>query len=120
MVVQFQDPEFDNELCNLSSMSELPKDKVTLKVYSKNPESYHTDSTLHSASLTASSEDIPSPTTSHPCQLPQAFNIPTFSFDVELKLKQGNEAWPEVHKLSLRVEPFLTSPKTQYQTFWIN
>lgn len=27
LVVQYQDPEFDNELCNLSSMSELPKEK---------------------------------------------------------------------------------------------
>ncbi|CAL8282707.1 unnamed protein product [Boreogadus saida] len=32
LVVQFQDPEFANELCNLSCMSELPKDKVTLKI----------------------------------------------------------------------------------------
>ena len=50
LVVQFQDPEFTNELCNLSCISELPKDKV----YSKNLESYHTDST---ASLTTSSEE---------------------------------------------------------------
>ncbi|CAL8342993.1 unnamed protein product [Arctogadus glacialis] len=28
LVVQFQDSEFDNELCNLSCMSELPKDKI--------------------------------------------------------------------------------------------
>lgn len=91
LVVQFQDPEFDNELCNLSSMSELPKDKVTLKVYSKPLESCHTDSTLDTASLSSSPED--SPTARHPRQLPQPFDIPIFSFDVELKLKQGNEAF---------------------------
>ncbi|XP_062315936.1 uncharacterized protein LOC134019259 [Osmerus eperlanus] len=93
LVVQFQDPEFDNELCNLSSMSELPKDKVTLKVYSKNLESYHTDSTLDTASLSTSAEG--SPSASHTRQLPQPFDIPTFSYDVELKLKKGNEAFHE-------------------------
>ncbi|CAK6982252.1 hypothetical protein D5F01_LYC08869 [Scomber scombrus] len=48
LVIQYQDPEFDNELCNLSSMSELPKDKATLKVHTKSSE-YNTDSTLDTA-----------------------------------------------------------------------
>lgn len=55
LVIQYQDPEFDNELCNLSSMSELPKDNATLKVHTKCSESYHTDSTLNTASLSSSS-----------------------------------------------------------------
>ncbi|CAK6973845.1 Sterile alpha motif domain-containing protein 3 [Scomber scombrus] len=59
LVIQYQDPEFDNELCNLSSMSELPKDKATLKVHTKSSE-YNTDSTLDTASLSSSSlEDSP-------------------------------------------------------------
>ena len=93
LVVQFQDPEFSNELCNLSCMSELPKDKVTLKVYSKNLESHQTDSTLDTASLTTSSEESHPPSASRLRQLPQPFQIPTFSFDVELKLRHGNEAF---------------------------
>ncbi|KAM9347670.1 sterile alpha motif domain-containing protein 3-like [Symphorus nematophorus] len=92
LVIQYKDPEFDNELCNLSSMSELPKDKATLKVHTKSSESYHTDSTLDTASLSSSSlEDTPSGTQTR--QLPQPFVIPAFSFDVELKLRQGNEAF---------------------------
>ncbi|XP_034534575.1 uncharacterized protein LOC117809017 isoform X2 [Notolabrus celidotus] len=90
LVVQYQDPEFDNELCNLSSISELPKDRVTLKVYYK---SYHTDSTLDTASLSSSSSLDESPGGSQTRQLPQPFVIPSFSFDVELKLRQGNEAY---------------------------
>uniref|UniRef100_A0A8C5AX65 Uncharacterized protein n=1 Tax=Gadus morhua TaxID=8049 RepID=A0A8C5AX65_GADMO len=93
LVVQFQDPEFANELCNLSCMSELPKDKVTLKVYSKNLESHQTDSTSDTASLTTSSEESHITSASRPRQLPQPFEIPTFSFDVELKLRHGNEAF---------------------------
>lgn len=73
-------------------MSELPKDKATLKVHTKSSESYHTDSTLDTASLSSSSlEESPSGTQTR--QLPQPFVIPAFSFDVELKLKQGNEAF---------------------------
>ncbi|KAM7413896.1 hypothetical protein PAMA_018953 [Pampus argenteus] len=60
ILIQYKDPEFDNELCNLSSMSELPKDKATLKVHTKSSESYHTDSTLDTASLSSSLEDSPS------------------------------------------------------------
>jgi len=92
LVVQYQDPDFDNELCTLSSMSELPKDKATLKVYTKACESKHTDSTLYTASLSSSSLK------GGPCgrqsrQLPHTFVIPAFSFDVQYVLRQGNEAY---------------------------
>ncbi|XP_062293697.1 sterile alpha motif domain-containing protein 3-like [Scomber scombrus] len=90
LVIQYQDPEFDNELCNLSSMSELHKDKATLKVHTKSSE-YNTDSTLDTASLSSSLEDSPHGTQTR--QLPQPFVIPAFSFDVELKLRQGNDAF---------------------------
>lgn len=90
-MVQYQDPEFDNELCNLSSISELPKKKATLKVYTKNCATYNTDSTLDTASLSSSLEEGTSG--GQTSQLPQPFVIPAFSFDVELKLKQGNEAY---------------------------
>lgn len=88
LVVQYQDPEFDNELCNLRSMSELPKDKATLKVHAC--ESYHTDSTQDTASLSSSTDEGSSTQTR---QLPQPFTIPAFAHDVELKLKQGDEAF---------------------------
>lgn len=88
LLVQYQDPEFDNELCNLSSLSELPKDKATLRV--KPIESFHTDSTLDTASLSSSPDEGLSAQTR---QLPQPFPIPTFAHDVELRLSQGNEAF---------------------------
>lgn len=90
LVVQYQDPEFDNELCNLSSTSELPKDKATSKVLTKACSACHTDSTLDTASVSSSPEENPNGTQT--LQLPQAFVIPTFSFD-ELKLRQENEAY---------------------------
>ncbi|KAK5872939.1 hypothetical protein PBY51_013597 [Eleginops maclovinus] len=91
-VLQYQDPDFGNDLCNLSCMSELPKEKATLKVCTKVRECYHTDSTLGTASLSSSSlEEGPSGLKTR--QLPQPFVISAFSYDVELKLKQGNEAY---------------------------
>ncbi|CAL8370497.1 unnamed protein product [Boreogadus saida] len=32
LVVQYEDREFDNELCNLMSLSDLPEGKATLKI----------------------------------------------------------------------------------------
>lgn len=37
IVIQFQDPEFNNELCNLTDMSELPTKRPRLKVLLKAP-----------------------------------------------------------------------------------
>ena len=96
LVVQYEDREFDNELCNLMSLSDLPEGKATLKVTVKQvPESYHTDSTLDTASVisspSSSSEDIS--TRRRPW--PDPFEIPRFSYDVELLLKRGNEAYQE-------------------------
>lgn len=73
-------------------MTELPKDKATFKVSIKSHESFHTDSTLDTASLSSSSHEE-SPSGIQTRQLPQPFIIPTFSFDVELKLRQGNEVY---------------------------
>ncbi|XP_057702201.1 uncharacterized protein LOC130921875 [Corythoichthys intestinalis] len=94
-----QTQNFNNELCNLSTISELPKGKVTLKVY----KSFHTDSTLGTANLSSSSTSLNEGTSGSPTrQLPQPFVIPSFSFDVELKLKQGNEA---CHKDGTLLDP---------------
>lgn len=69
LVIQYQDPEFDNELCNLNCMFELPKDKATLKVYTR-AESHHTDSTLDTESLSSSSLEESS-SGNQSCQMPQ-------------------------------------------------
>uniref|UniRef100_A0A3B3SV43 PB1 domain-containing protein n=1 Tax=Paramormyrops kingsleyae TaxID=1676925 RepID=A0A3B3SV43_9TELE len=76
LIVQYEDRDFDNELCNLTNLSDLPEGRVTLKVTVKNAtESYHTDSTLDTASL----------------PWPEVFEIPRFPYDVELQLKGGNQ-----------------------------
>lgn len=90
--MQFQDPMFDNELCNLSSVSKLPKDRATLKVHSQPVPDFNSDSTLDTASL-PSSDESPGPPAKRSRHLPQPFEIPKFTFDVELRLKQGNEAF---------------------------
>ncbi|KAK7898367.1 hypothetical protein WMY93_019220 [Mugilogobius chulae] len=88
IVIQYQDPEFDMELCNLTNMLDLPKDKATLKVLTK---LYHTDSTLDTESMSSSSED--SPSRSQTRQLPRPFPIPAFACDVELSLRSANEVF---------------------------
>lgn len=93
LIVQYEDRDFDNELCNLTNLSDLPEERATLKVTVKKAnESYHTDSTLDTASLdssTGSLEDIS--TRRQPW--PKVFEIPRFSYDVELQLKSGNTAY---------------------------
>ena len=90
--IQYQDPDFNMELCYLGGMADLPKDKATLKVHFKVPESYHSDSTLDTASLSSSSEESGSGP-GQTCGIPHPFPIPTFSYDVELRLRAANEAF---------------------------
>lgn len=87
-VLQFEDPAFQNELCNLSNMSDLPEGRATLKVIQKetpvlSDSSVDTDVNNPSVGLPQS----------HTQKWPDPFVLPTFSSDVELKLKLGNEAY---------------------------
>lgn len=95
IVIQFQDPEFNNELCNLTDISDLPTERVRLKVILKAPaNSPLSVSSLDTASLdTTSRSSGSSPSTSRSKHWPDPFVIPTFSYDVELKLRKGNEAY---------------------------
>lgn len=93
LIVQYEDKDFDNELCNLTNLSDLPKERATLKVTVKNAtESYHTDSTLDTASLESSTGSLEDTSTRRQ-PWPEVFDIPRFSFDVELQLRRGNEAY---------------------------
>uniref|UniRef100_A0A9J8D3G6 Uncharacterized protein n=1 Tax=Cyprinus carpio carpio TaxID=630221 RepID=A0A9J8D3G6_CYPCA len=87
--------------CNLTSVTDLPKDKATLKILFS-PSDKFSDSSLDIAVLPVSQS--PSTSTqissciseikqsrSHPW--PAVFTIPNFSYDVELRLKHGNEAY---------------------------
>lgn len=98
IVVQFQDPEFNNVLCNLTEMSDLPTEGPRLKVIVKEPPSMPTSAALldDSCSETAAGSSAPAachPSTSRYKHWPDPFIIPIFSYDVELKLKKGNETY---------------------------
>lgn len=96
-VVQFQDPDFNNEFCNLTNLAELPKEKATLKVIVQpTMESNDIDSTIEVGnSSTASSLDNPTARLGSGGRrpLPCPFPIPKFTYDVELQLRRGNEAY---------------------------
>lgn len=98
--LQYEDNDF-HDFCNLTSVTDLPKDKATLKILFS-PSDKFSDSSLDIAVLPVSQS--PSTSTqissciseikqsrSHPW--PAVFTIPNFSYDVELRLKHGNEAY---------------------------
>lgn len=92
LIVQYEDKDFENELCNLTDLSELPAERATLKVSVQNStESYHTDSTSDTASLLSSPSSHDASPSRKPW--PEVFEIPRFSYDVELLLRRGNEAY---------------------------
>lgn len=97
IVIQFQDPEFNNELCNLTEMSELPTERTRLKVILKLPPNMPPSvSSLDSSSDTAigtSASSVCSLSNPRSKHWPDPFIIPTFSYDVELKLRKGNETY---------------------------
>lgn len=93
IVIQFQDPEFNNEFCNLTDISELPREKLKLKVMVKAPPSSpQSDYTLDTGSLDTSSGSS-GETSGRSKHWPDPFIIPSFSYDIELKLRRGNEAY---------------------------
>ena len=99
--IQYQDPEFDNELVNLADVSELP-DKPTIKiipVIELEPVTAQLElctagssqeGTAQPELCTAGSsqEGIASPNRSS--QWPEEFEIPKFPVDVEYRLRQAN------------------------------
>ncbi|XP_051945341.1 uncharacterized protein LOC127617417 [Xyrauchen texanus] len=102
--LQFEDPDFGNALCNLSEISELPSERAVLHIQWSRSSLHETNSlssisSLDTASLDNSEASSHSPTVSGQRYLrtasewPLPFPIPTLSFDVELKLRRGNETW---------------------------
>lgn len=79
--MQFEDPDFNNQLCNLMDIKDLPVDRATFKVLFTADDA--SDSTLDTASL-------PSVSSGDSVKWPDPFLIPQFSHDVELQLKRAN------------------------------
>ncbi|XP_028970228.2 sterile alpha motif domain-containing protein 3 [Esox lucius] len=89
--LQYQDPEFNNELCNLTDISELPE-KPTIKIIPvinlipipAEPECFGESSSQ------ADTEILSNSSLDRSFQWPDTFHIPKFSVDVEYRLRQGN------------------------------
>ncbi|GAA6083496.1 uncharacterized protein LOC560659, partial [Tachysurus ichikawai] len=107
--LQYEDPDFGNALCNLYEISELPNERAVLHIlWSKSSvdetNSLPSISSLDTASLDSSEGSSQSPTVSVQRYLrtasewPLPFPILTLSFDVELKLRQGNETYEKKQK----------------------
>uniref|UniRef100_A0A8C1PQT6 Sterile alpha motif domain-containing protein 3-like n=1 Tax=Cyprinus carpio TaxID=7962 RepID=A0A8C1PQT6_CYPCA len=108
-LLQYEDPDFGNELCNLSDISELPAEKAVLKIVWDKDSSVLDQSDAQSVSSlgTASVSSSASPQTPSAIiqsnlrstsQWPSPFPIPTFSYDVELRLHKGNDAYEQTNK----------------------
>lgn len=106
--IQYEDPDFGNALCNLMGIAELPAERAVLHILwnnDKTPSSPQTPSHVSSIS-SLDRASISSQASSHSAssfiltymrnisQWPDPFPIPSFSYDVKLKLRKGND----VHK----------------------
>ncbi|XP_069388840.1 sterile alpha motif domain-containing protein 3-like [Paralichthys olivaceus] len=90
--LQFQDPEFDNALCNLVNVEDLPS-KATIKIVrfvDLDLCSTSTDDTVFLSGNTDSPERL--------CRWPEIFVVPTFSYEVEYALREGNFAYVQEEK----------------------
>ena len=108
--LQFEDPDFNNALCNLADISELPPERVILHILWDEPhelavqESDSVDSGSLDTSSVSSRDSDQSTSTFLKNSLrsisewPSPFPIPAFSYDVELKLRKGNEEFKNTKK----------------------
>uniref|UniRef100_A0A3P9H9U1 PB1 domain-containing protein n=1 Tax=Oryzias latipes TaxID=8090 RepID=A0A3P9H9U1_ORYLA len=88
--LSYEDPDFDGQLCSLVDIEELPQ-KAVLKIV--RPES--------DTSSIASDDTIILPHAMTPERVdkwPQVFPMPTFSYEVELILSEGNSTYQRTGK----------------------
>ncbi|CAI5697346.1 unnamed protein product [Oreochromis niloticus] len=104
--IQYEDPDFGNTLCNLMDINELPAGRAVLHlIWEENasasppqtPSDHSAISSIDTASVSSASSFSPSSSTHtymrSTSQWPNPFPIPIFSYDVELKLRKGNEVY---------------------------
>ncbi|CAL9694944.1 unnamed protein product [Knipowitschia caucasica] len=85
--LQFEDPDFDGALCNLVNIEDLPS-KATVKVVAKADLDTSSCSTDDSSILSDSTDS-----SDRNSGWPFHFVVPTFSYDVEHILREGNVAF---------------------------
>lgn len=107
--LQYEDPDFNNALCNLMDVNELSHERAILHVLleessrSVQQDSCDSGSSLDTASV-STVESPPSPSVlikkylRSVSEWPSPFPIPTFSYNVELKLRKGNEEFEKTKK----------------------
>lgn len=106
--LQYEDPDFGNALCNLMDIAELPAERAVLHIIWNDDESQTLSQASSISSLDTAS--VSSPASSHSSssnfqtfmrrisEWPSPFPIPSFSYDVELKLRKGNEVFEKTGK----------------------
>ena len=88
--LQYEDPDFDGQLCLLLDIQELPE-KGTLKVIRSGSDS--------SSTASSDTDILPHvPFTQRQKKWPDCFSLPTFSFEVEHVLQEGNTAFERTGK----------------------
>lgn len=85
--LQFQDPEFDNALCNLVNIEDLPS-KATIQVV-RLIEADLSSTSMDDAVLLSDNTDSPE----RLCWWPEVFIVPTFLYEVEYSLREGNSVF---------------------------
>ncbi|CAL9684749.1 unnamed protein product [Knipowitschia caucasica] len=93
--LQYEDPLFDNALCNVTDLAELPE-RPTLRVNTLSSLSLSPIATSSALSSTSSDDPIHlSQNYEMPRQdpWPASFDIPNFSVDVNYRLRQGDLAF---------------------------
>lgn len=107
--LQFEDPDFGNALCNLTTMSDLPAERAVLHIMwncELTPGNQSSDlsvssldtASVHSEDFTSSYTDSIQGNLRRVTKWPSPFPIPKFSYDVELKLRKGNETYEKSKK----------------------
>ncbi|KAM9375427.1 sterile alpha motif domain-containing protein 3-like isoform 4-T5 [Pholidichthys leucotaenia] len=107
-LVQFEDPDFGNALCNLTTMSELPAEHAVLHIVWDSDSSSLNQcigsvssldtASVHSGDIRSSWTDSIQTNLRHVTQWPSPFPIPKLSYDVELQLRKGNETYEKSKK----------------------
>ena len=94
--MQYEDKDFENALCNLTDITELPE-KATLKVIpllTVELSALTSPGTSSDADCSSIDTDVLPPTESPSRrQWPEFFDIPNFSVDVEYRLRQADLAF---------------------------
>uniref|UniRef100_A0A667XLB0 Sterile alpha motif domain-containing protein 3-like n=1 Tax=Myripristis murdjan TaxID=586833 RepID=A0A667XLB0_9TELE len=90
--IQYEDPDFNNALCNLTDISDLPK-RATLKIFPVLMSPVPIPSSSQGESVHSDQLSIQSSSTELKKEWPENFEIPRFSVHVEHRLRQGNAAF---------------------------